>query len=460
MNLPIHIADEEDSLVYTYGAGNNRIKARLFRGGQLVRTTWYGDNFERVVEGSSEKFHHWILSPDGPLALVVTVTGGSTTYYYLCSDHLNSITGIMDASGKMLEEYSYDPWGRRRSPEDWLTTDVTAPVITTRGYTGHEHLDAFGLIHMNGRIYDPHLGRILNPDPIIQEPLNIQNYNRYSYCLNNPLRYTDPSGYSLYKLYMDRVYGEGNYYYRGNGPKLLSFEDYMTSGTVGGAGNGSYGLPYQGHNGSGDRGFYYDYYSGRYISTETGARLSDITHLVYSYGPNLPTIFRGVVFRDGSSWYTEDGPLQSGASSGDGDIFNWGIPIGAAGTTISTGTEYAENRVRTSFKTGRSPVTWRKLTPRQQAWRTANVLGRNAKFVKYAKGAGVIGTGISVGMAGYDIASGEGTTIDYFDVGVGTASIGAAIFLASNPVGWVIGTVAAVYFAGRLVYDIYEEVND
>ncbi len=63
-------------------------------------------------------------------------------------------------------------------------------------------------------------------------------------------------------------------------------------------------------------------------------------------------------------------------------------------------------------------------------------------------------------MAGYEIASGEGTTIDYFDVGVGTASIGAALFLASNPVGWTIGVGAGVYFAGRLVYDIYEEVND
>ena len=116
--------------------------------------------------------------------------------------------------------------------------------------------------------------------------------------------------------------------------------------------------------------------------------------------------------------------------------------------------------VRTSFKTGRNPVSWSKLTPKQQAWRTANVLGKNAKYVKYAKGAGIIGTGISVGMAGRDIYMGEGTTIDYFDVGVGTASIGAAIFLASNPVGWVIVAGAAVYFAGRLVYDIYEEVND
>jgi hypothetical protein len=140
--------------------------------------------------------------------------------------------------------------------------------------------------------------------------------------------------------------------------------------------------------------------------------------------------------------------------------FNWGIPIGAAGTAIYAGTAYADNLVRTSFKTGRNPVSWSKLTPKQQAWRIANVLGKNANYVKYAKVAGVVGTGISVGMAGRDIYMGDGTTIDYFDVGVGTASIGAALFLASNPVGWVIGAGAAIYFGGRLVYDIYEEVND
>ena len=244
MNLPLYIADEDDSLVYTYGAGNNRIKARLFSGGQLVRTTWYGDNFERVVEGSVEKFYHWILSPDGPVALVVTVTGGSTTYYYLCRDHLNSITGIMDASGAMLEEYSYDPWGRRRSPADWLTTDVSVPGITTRGYTGHEHLDDFGLIHMNGRIYDPHVGRILNPDPIIQEPLNIQNYNRYSYCLNNPLKYTDPSGYTprsidIWKAYLKESLKGYNLGYQRFYDDCLNQYYEQTYGGRGAGGNGT-----------------------------------------------------------------------------------------------------------------------------------------------------------------------------------------------------------------------------
>ena len=64
-----------------------------------------------------------------------------------------------------------------------------------RGYTGHEHMAGFGLINMNGRVYDPYLQRFLSPDPFVQAPANAQNFNRYSYCLNNPLMYTDPSGY-------------------------------------------------------------------------------------------------------------------------------------------------------------------------------------------------------------------------------------------------------------------------
>lgn len=56
------------------------------------------------------------------------------------------------------------------------------------GYTGHEHLDEFGLINMNGRLYDPLLARFLSPDPYVQEMENPQNFNRYSYCLNNPLK--------------------------------------------------------------------------------------------------------------------------------------------------------------------------------------------------------------------------------------------------------------------------------
>ncbi|MCQ2319551.1 MAG: RHS repeat-associated core domain-containing protein, partial [Bacteroidales bacterium] len=73
-------------------------------------------------------------------------------------------------------------------------TDCTDAPLFDRGYTGHEHLYAFGLINMNGRVYDPLMSSFLSPDNYVQCPDNPQNFNRYAYCLNNPLRYTDPSG--------------------------------------------------------------------------------------------------------------------------------------------------------------------------------------------------------------------------------------------------------------------------
>ncbi|CAC9977428.1 hypothetical protein, partial [uncultured Gammaproteobacteria bacterium] len=68
------------------------------------------------------------------------------------------------------------------------------PALTNRGFTGHEHIDEMGFIHMNGRVYDPQIGRFLSADPYIQDPYNTQSYNRYSYVINNPLKYTDPTG--------------------------------------------------------------------------------------------------------------------------------------------------------------------------------------------------------------------------------------------------------------------------
>jgi RHS repeat-associated protein len=63
-----------------------------------------------------------------------------------------------------------------------------------RGYTAHEHIDDFGIINMNGRIYDPVLARFLSLDPYVQAPDFTQGFNRYAYCLNNPFKYTDPTG--------------------------------------------------------------------------------------------------------------------------------------------------------------------------------------------------------------------------------------------------------------------------
>jgi RHS repeat-associated protein len=102
-----------------------------------------------------------------------------------------------------IERQSFDPWGERRAPEtlvSYRATDAdpfrSSAQDYDRGYTGHEQLDDSGLIHMNGRIYDPELGRMLSPDPFVQVPEYSQNFNRYSYVMNNPLNLTDPSGFS------------------------------------------------------------------------------------------------------------------------------------------------------------------------------------------------------------------------------------------------------------------------
>ena len=88
----------------------------------------------------------------------------------------------------------------------YTATDTYSAVISIRllaliwddcGYTGHEMLPEFGIINMNGRLYDPVLGRFFSPDPYVQFAGSPQSYNRYSYCLNNPLKYTDPSGQSI-----------------------------------------------------------------------------------------------------------------------------------------------------------------------------------------------------------------------------------------------------------------------
>lgn len=111
--------------------------------------------------------------------------------------------------GNIAQTLSFDAWGQRRSASDWQTVIANEHKeliknlsafsvinrITNRGYTGHEMVDAVGIIHMNGRIYDAKLARFLQADPFIQAPYNTQSLNRYSYVWNNPLNATDPSGY-------------------------------------------------------------------------------------------------------------------------------------------------------------------------------------------------------------------------------------------------------------------------
>jgi RHS repeat-associated protein len=102
---------------------------------------------------------------------------------------------VTNSGGTVIAEQNFDAWGRKRNTSTWGYTGVqSVPSWLYRGFTGHEHLPQFGLINMNGRLYDPLVGSMLSPDNNVQMPDYTQNYNRYSYALNNPLRFTDPDG--------------------------------------------------------------------------------------------------------------------------------------------------------------------------------------------------------------------------------------------------------------------------
>ena len=178
---------------FAYAADGQRRKMQIGNS-----TTIYVDNYQVNKNGNTEQRLHYISGPAGLCALIVQNYNGSTltsrATYYLQTDYQGSIIAAYNSNGTLYKRFAYDPWGRRRAGDNWTNYNTGIETLITRGYCGHEHLDDFGTINMNGRIYDPRLGRFLSPDPYVQAPYNSQNYNRYSYCLNNPLKYTDPSG--------------------------------------------------------------------------------------------------------------------------------------------------------------------------------------------------------------------------------------------------------------------------
>ena len=175
----------------------NKIKSFILLRSPTPQTTrYYNGTYEKEITGSTTTEYDYVYSPEG-LAVIAVTTGGARSLYYVHTDHLGSLRLLTNGSKGIASRYRYDAWGNR--------TLVAGSNITNRGFTGHEHLPQFGLINMNARMYDPMIGRMLSPDPHVQEPDFSQSYNRYSYCLNNPLIYTDPDG-ELWWLIAAAVY--------------------------------------------------------------------------------------------------------------------------------------------------------------------------------------------------------------------------------------------------------------
>lgn len=228
---PKQITENGKTATFTYNAAFDRVKMMVSDCGKSILTRYYlGNCYELEVADNIHKetlylcgdyysapavvVKHSLFAETGPKypASVLNdidiqepspgigdMSEEAPNYrlYFIIRDYLGSVTHVVSSlNGKIEQELGYDAWGRLRHPS---TLETYSPgkepaLFLSRGYTGHEHLPLFGLINMNARLYDPVLGRFLSPDPFVQNYDWLQNYNRYTYALNNPLCYVDEDG--------------------------------------------------------------------------------------------------------------------------------------------------------------------------------------------------------------------------------------------------------------------------
>jgi RHS repeat-associated protein len=236
-DLPKTLTKGGQTWTFAYDAFGQRVK----KSGPDGTTFSVPGMYERRTVGNKVAFVYYVQGTDGPVAQVVSDGLGTTTEYQV-TDQLGSIGAVVSESGAVRHSLFYDPFGARINADG---TAVTGDTGTTRkGFTGQEHDDDVGLINMKGRVYDPVLQRFLTGDPVVGNALSSQSWNSYSYVLNSPLNYTDPTGY----IYSDSTCSNASYLPECSGGGSGSWGAYSGggpggggSGYNGGAFNPSYG---------------------------------------------------------------------------------------------------------------------------------------------------------------------------------------------------------------------------
>lgn len=189
------------SLNIQYGADDQRRYSELTTADGITDRYYLRDyELQENPDGIKEQIHYL-----GEGVIVVNELENesvTTNNYYIFSDHLGSISTVTDQNGDVVARQSFDAWGRKRNATDWSYDNVNdlGQNWLFRGYTGHEMLPEFDLINMNGRLYDFMNARMLSADEYSGHGGTSQGYNRYSYVLNNPLKYTDPTGEFVFGL--------------------------------------------------------------------------------------------------------------------------------------------------------------------------------------------------------------------------------------------------------------------
>ncbi|MGO2129034.1 MAG: FG-GAP-like repeat-containing protein [Pseudoalteromonas prydzensis] len=187
---PSKIVQGNDISEFSYGPMRELYKRKDAFNGKITITLYLG-NYEKITLPSGVVEHKFYVGN----VVVTQRSNGTDDEYYLHKDNQGSTTSITDKNGHVVQQFVYEPWGKQYTVHNSGALASYQSPSVSRGYTGHKMINELGIIHMNGRIYDPTLGRFVQADPFVQAPLYSQSYNRYSYVINNPLSYTDPTGY-------------------------------------------------------------------------------------------------------------------------------------------------------------------------------------------------------------------------------------------------------------------------
>ena len=190
---------------------------RINSGVAVTTHTTVGGVYEQIVNstGTEERFY---IHAGSRLVAQVSKVGSTLTTHYAHTDLLGSIEALTVKSGtsySIVETAGFAEFGQPRLGT-WAQGNP-AFTQTRQGYTGHEMDPESGLINMNARLYDPLIGRFVTADSVIPDVYDLQSLNRYSYVLNNPFGYTDPTGHVPYASGYDWNHGAGS---GGTGPSL------------------------------------------------------------------------------------------------------------------------------------------------------------------------------------------------------------------------------------------------
>ena len=175
---------------FTYDGNGNRVKVTS----GVTTTVYVGAHYE--VQGATVTKYYYL----GGQRIAMRVQGdpdpAKNGIFYLHADHpslrsgqaLGSASLTTNQSGAVVAQQRYYPYGEVRWSSGTMPTDRT--------FTGQQILPSTGgLMYYGARFYSPAIGRFLSADTIVPSPGNPQDWNRYAYARNDPLKYTDPSGH-------------------------------------------------------------------------------------------------------------------------------------------------------------------------------------------------------------------------------------------------------------------------